>query len=120
MSTHQMNQVEEMCQRILLMDHGQKVLYGSLNQIREDFAPNAVEVQMKGSIPEISGVERVYRQDGVYRLVLSEGVLPEQVIRDLVCLPQVAVQRFERVETSLDEIFVRMVGHPVEPEEGQA
>ncbi|MEJ2208861.1 MAG: ATP-binding cassette domain-containing protein, partial [Anaerolineae bacterium] len=48
MSTHQMHQVEEMCQRILLIDRGQRVLYGSLSDIRRQFARNAVRVEIQG------------------------------------------------------------------------
>lgn len=117
MSTHQMNQVEEMCQRILLMDRGEKVLYGPLDQIRQDFAPNAVEVEMQGEVPDLPGVERVHSQDEIFRLVLSDGAAPENVLRSLVSQPEVAVKRFERVETSLDEIFIHVVGREVDFEE---
>jgi ABC-2 type transport system ATP-binding protein len=54
MSTHQMNQVEEMCQRILLIDRGRQVLYGDLTRIRREFAPNAVEVEVSGRVAHTS------------------------------------------------------------------
>lgn len=117
MSTHQMNQVEEMCERILLIDRGRQVLYGPLTEIRRQFAPNAVEVELAGAFPEISGVERVTPQNGKYRLVLQEDILPEIVLKELVNSPQVSVKRFEWVEPSLEEIFVRVVGHEVDHQE---
>ena len=113
MSTHQMQQVEEMCERILLVDHGRQVLYGSLQEIRRQFAGNAVEVDLRGEVGQVPGVEHLAAQDGRYRLVLQEGVQPEQVLKVLVDKPGVTVERFERVETSLDEIFVQVVGHEV-------
>ena len=117
MSTHQMHQVEEMCQRILLIDHGQSVLYGGLDEVRARFADNAVEVDLVGQPGEVPGVERMVRQDGGYRMLLSQGVRPEDVLRTLVAMPSVTVERFERVHISLDEIFVRVVGR-TEPAEG--
>ena len=117
MSTHQMNQVEEMCQRILLIDHGQRVLYGSLAEIRRQFAPNAVAVELSGELPMLPGVEQVHQGNGSYRMVLAEGLLPEQLLKELVETPQISVKRFEQVETSLDEIFVRVVGHQAPGEE---
>jgi ABC-2 type transport system ATP-binding protein len=118
MSTHQMHQVEEMCQRILLIDHGRQILYGSLPEIRRRFAANAVEVEVQGELNKITGIEQITAQNGSYRLLLQEGVQPGDLLKSLVNQPALAVQRFERVETSLDEIFVRMVGRELDAEEG--
>jgi ABC-2 type transport system ATP-binding protein len=117
MSTHQMQRVEEMCERILLIDHGKQVLYGSLEEIRAQFAGNAVEVDLKGEIDQLSGVDKILHQDGTYRFLLKEGVLQERVLEDLVKMPDVRVERFERVQPSLDEIFVQVVGREMGEEE---
>lgn len=117
MSTHQMHQVEELCERILLIDHGKRVLYGSLDEIRLQFAGNAVEADLRGEVSEVPGVERVVRRNGSYRLLLKEDVQPEQILKDLVNMPEVTVERFERVHTSLDEIFVRVVERELSDEE---
>jgi ABC-2 type transport system ATP-binding protein len=117
MSTHQMQQVEEMCERILLVDHGRQVLYGPLQEIRRQFAGNAVEVDLHGEVDQVPGVEQLAAQDGHYRMVLQEGVQPEQVLKTLVDKPGVTVERFERVETSLDEIFIQVVGRGVNDRE---
>ncbi len=119
MSTHQMHQVEEMCERILLIDAGRSLLYGDLDEVRERFSSNTVEVALSGEIGDVPGVAHAERQDGGYRLSLSETTAPEDVLRSLVNTPGVQVQRFERVRTSLDEIFVRVVGHKVETGEGE-
>jgi ABC-type uncharacterized transport system ATPase subunit len=42
-------------------------------------------------------------------MVLEENVKPESVLKRLVANPQITVKRFEQVEVSLDEIFVRVV-----------
>ena len=117
MSTHQMQRVEEMCERILLIDHGKQILYGSLNEIRTQFAGNAVEVNLEGEIDQLDGVETITRENGTYRLLLREGVRPERILEDLVKKPDVTVERFERVHTSLDEIFVQVVGREIDEEE---
>jgi ABC-2 type transport system ATP-binding protein len=109
MSTHQMHRVEEMCGRILLINEGRRVLYGPLADIRRQFAENALEVEVDGDLVEVPGAQRVARQDGVYRILPQEGVEPEQILENLVRMQGIRVQRFERVETSLDEIFVRQV-----------
>jgi ABC-2 type transport system ATP-binding protein len=117
MSTHQMHQVEEMCERILLIDRGQRVLYGHLNEIREQFASNALEVDLAGQVEQVPGVRRIVSRDGGYRMLPEEGVEPDQVLETLVNLPKVRVERFERVRTSLEEIFVQVVGHEMSQQE---
>jgi ABC-2 type transport system ATP-binding protein len=117
MSTHQMQRVEEMCERILLIDHGRRVLYGPLEEIREQFAANAVEVDLDGELDEVDGVRRLSPRNGGYRMTLEEGVQPEELLQTLVGMPGVTVQRFERVQRSLDDIFVQVVGREVEDRE---
>jgi ABC-type uncharacterized transport system ATPase subunit len=88
-----------------------------LNEIRSQFAGNTVEVNLKGEIDQLDGVENITRQNGSYRLLLSEGVRPERILEELVKKPDVTVERFERVQTSLDEIFVQVVGREILAEE---
>ena len=117
MSTHQMHQVEEMCQRILLIDRGRRVLYGSLAEIRKQFTRNSVEVELRGQLENVPGVERVVAQNGRYRLLLEQGIRPENLLKTLVDRPELTVEAFKQVETSLDEIFVQVVGRELEPGE---
>jgi ABC-2 type transport system ATP-binding protein len=113
MSTHQMVQVEEMCSRILLINQGEGVLYGDLDEIRSRFTSNAVEVDMDGEIDAVQGVVKLEPRNGGYHMVLGEGVQPEDVLQRLVSNPDVTVERYERVEISLDDIFVQVVGGEV-------
>jgi ABC-2 type transport system ATP-binding protein len=116
MSTHQMYQVEEMCQRILLIDHGRDVLHGEVGEVRRRFSEHAVEVNLTGEIDSVPGVERIQSHNGGYRLLLEPGIDPSDVLKSLVDLPGLRVDRFEQVQMSLDEIFVRVVGHAQEQE----
>jgi ABC-2 type transport system ATP-binding protein len=109
MSTHQMNRVEEMCERLLLIDNGRRVLYGTLAEVRQRFASDALEVELEGELDRVPGVRHLTPMNGGYRMVPEAQVPPEQVLETLVGMPDVRVERFERVRTSLEEIFVRVV-----------
>jgi ABC-2 type transport system ATP-binding protein len=108
LSTHNMNQVEEMCDRILLIDHGQAVLYGSLDDIKSRYAEHAVILE-SDFIPEgLEGVERVEQHNHACRLVLEPDTSPKAVLRQLV-QADVTVQRFEVATPPLEQIFISVV-----------
>ncbi len=109
MSTHQMHQVEELCDRLVLIDHGKVVLYGALDNIRKQFAADAVLVRSEDVLPqELPGVLVHERLNGVTRLKLAPGVAPQQVLRALV-EANVNLDQFEIAVPTLDEIFIRVV-----------
>jgi ABC-2 type transport system ATP-binding protein len=108
MSTHQMHQVEELCDRILLIDQGKDVLYGSLDEIRPRFSGHAVVVRPAGSLPMLEGVKEIIPINGNYRLILTEETQPQDVLIALTNHGTV-LEKFEIAIPSLDEIFIRVV-----------
>jgi ABC-2 type transport system ATP-binding protein len=109
MSTHQMYQVEALCHRIVLIDHGRTVLYGPVNEIRRDFAANAVVLEGEGDFSGLPQVLEARQEDGAWRLSLAAGADPQEVLRALAARPEVRLSRFERAEPSLDDIFITVV-----------
>ena len=115
MSTHQMHQVEELCDRIVLIDHGRTVLYGGLDEIRRQFSGHAVLVRTPGALPALPGVEKVERHNSAYRLTLAPSTNTQDVLRALV-ERGIPVEQFEIAAPSLDEIFIRVVTENQPPE----
>jgi ABC-2 type transport system ATP-binding protein len=109
LSTHQMNQVEELCDRILMVNHGRAVLYGELSEIKSRYRSNSVLVDYKGELGEIPGVteQRIHR--GYVELVLGKKTTPQEVLTYLVNR-DITLNRFEAATPSLNEIFLREVG----------
>jgi len=109
MSTHQMHQVEELCDRLLLIHQGKVVLYGALKEIRNDYASQAVIVGSYGPLPEIiAGTDVRQKLNGVTKLMLSPGASPQEVLRSLVS-QNIQVEQFEIAVPTLDEIFIKIV-----------
>lgn len=108
MSTHQMHQVEELCDRILLIDHGRDVLYGDLDSIRRQYAGNAIQVRTSAHLADIPGVESIDQHNRSTRLLLSQGTTPQQVLQYLVA-QDIPLEKFEIAMPTLDEIFIRVV-----------
>ena len=112
MSTHQMHQVEELCDRILLVNQGRRVLYGDLAEIRRRFSGHEVLVQTGDDHPEIlagvPGVVELSPHNGAIKLRLEEQATPNQVLRSLLAAG-VDLHYFEVATPSLSEIFIRVV-----------
>ncbi len=108
MCTHQMHQVEELCDRILLIDDGCDLLYGNLAEIRRRYSGHAVLVKVPGELPELPGVEQVAPHNSALRLNLAAETTPQEVLQALMSKGAL-VERFEIAVPTLDEIFIRVV-----------
>jgi ABC-2 type transport system ATP-binding protein len=109
MSTHQMYQVEALCNRIVLIDDGHSVLYGEVGQIKRNFAGNAVAVQGQGNFEALPGVLDVRRHNSTWHMALQPGVDPQAIFRALALQEESHVERFEVAEPTLEDIFVSVV-----------
>jgi len=108
LSTHQMNLVEELCNRILLINQGRAVLYGPLAEIKARYAQHSVILSCEGPLGEITGARRVERRGPDYEVFLEDGTSPQDVLRQLV-ERGVPVTRFEVATPPLEEIFIAVV-----------
>ena len=109
MSTHQMHQVEELCDRLILINQGNVLLYGSLETIRQRYEARAVLVRSRDNLPEvIDGIAGRERLNGVTRLKLAQGAAPQDVLKSLVA-QNVILEQFEIAVPTLDEIFIEVV-----------
>jgi len=108
LSSHQMNLVEALCDRILLINKGEAVLYGPIREIKKRFTPNTILVKSPQLPPTIKGVQSVAKKDDAFMLTLAEGVSPQSVIKALV-EEGVELEAFEVAPVPLEDIFVKVV-----------
>jgi ABC-2 type transport system ATP-binding protein len=113
LSTHQMNQVEELCDRILMINRGKAVLYGDLAEIKSKYQDNAVLLDYEGKLGEIPGASIRESRKNHVELVLDDKTTPQQVLETLVGRG-IAVKRFEIAAPPLNEIFIKVVGEASE------
>jgi ABC-2 type transport system ATP-binding protein len=110
-STHMMEQAEKLCDSILLINKGTKVIDGTLDEIRSAYPRNKVELEAEGetdfiaALPMVQGMERKGRK---LEVSLSEGADSQEFLRALV--DKVRVRSFAEKVPSLHEIFVDLVG----------
>jgi ABC-2 type transport system ATP-binding protein len=109
LSTHQMNQVEELCDRILMINNGQNVLYGDLGEIKARYRGNSLLLDVEGELGEIPGVTGKRVHKSYTELILDGKTIPQQVLLHLINRGMV-INRFEVATPSLNEIFLKEVG----------
>jgi ABC-2 type transport system ATP-binding protein len=109
LSTHQMNKVEELCDRVLMINKGNTVLYGNLMETRARFRTNSVRVAVDGELGDLPGViDRKLNGDSI-ELRLAADTTP-QAILDRLRGRGMIITRFEVATPSLNEIFLNLVG----------
>lgn len=109
-STHQMQQVEQMCDDICLINRSKKVLGGSLKEVKRSFGRNTVKIDFEGEDSFLSDdlVKRQNRFANYSEVLLQDGVDAQQVLQRAVAAG-VRVNHFELVEPSLNDIFIESV-----------
>jgi ABC-2 type transport system ATP-binding protein len=109
MCTHQMNQVEKLCDRLVLIDHGTVLLEGSLKEVQTRFATNQVLIQTDSELPEtLPGVHKIEEEGLFYRLAPSDGTTSRAILQQLI-EEKISMNSFEIATPSLDEIFIKVV-----------
>lgn len=111
-STHIMEQAEQICDYILLMNKGQKVLNGSLSEVKQA-ASQTIYLEYDGHnsgdlFTSLPGVTRVNDMGKAAELSIELNADHQQILRRLV--DQVAIRQFSVKTPSLHEIFVRAIG----------
>jgi len=119
LSTHQMNKVEELCDRALMINRGHMVLYGPVRDIVRQYSDNAVIVH-GGRVPEgVPGVERIDNHDGHTVLRLQAGVSSATLLRTLLDRG-VEIESFAKTLMPLEDIFVKVVHEGLGLDRGQS
>jgi len=108
LSTHMMNEVEELCDRILMINKGRVVLYGTLADIKLRYQNNSIFLECNQLPEEINGVVGS-KDHGRYVELFLDGNTPPQEILNTLVSSGVIVERFEVSTPSLNEIFIQVV-----------
>ena len=119
-SSHQMSYVEEFCEDVVIINHGEVVLSGNLLDIKREFGENQLVLSGVGlsademvqvvsqKLSDVVEVTGCTKDDVIVRLL--NGVTRNQLLAKLAELDDCAIEHFETYKPSLNDIFVAKVG----------
>lgn len=108
MSTHRMNEVEELCDRIFMIHKGRDVLYGNLAEIKARYRDNSIILDCEGELPEIRGITRANNYRDHIEVFFDNDTSPHQILEQLM-QKKIRINRFEVSTPSLNDIFLQLV-----------
>ena len=110
-STHNMEQAERICNRILIVHYGKEVLSGTLAEIKERFGTNTVAIEFDGNVDFLEDtpiVKDIIHYPRWVEVELVDTASPDELLNALV--GKVSVRRFEVMAPSLHKIFIQQTG----------
>jgi len=119
LSTHQMNKVEELCDRALMINRGHMVLYGAVRDIRRRYSDHAVVLRTNSRLDAVPGVRSIVATNGEATLTLEGSTTPQSVLRELLDRG-VEVESFSLASLPLEDIFVKVVREGLGLDHGQS
>ena len=111
LSTHDMAVAQMLCDAILMIFRGKKVLDGTLTSIQASYPSDTIRVELEGGISALDnlpGIERVNDLGKIQELRMTAGCDPQQVLQELAARTRIV--SFAVVKPSLHDIFVRIAG----------
>lgn len=119
LSSHQMNLVEEICDRLFMMQRGQKVIYGSLDEVKTEYANFKCTIRGRNELQDlerIPSVQRIEQNDHTSILYLEKGIQPSLWLNQL---PEaLTIQELSLNRISLHEIFIDIASDKMLIEKG--
>lgn len=111
-STHRMEQVEEICEHIILVNKGEKILDGTVGSIKQQYKQNHFRIGIPTSTPVLlaqAPFDLIRSEKNEQVIHIHDGKTNNDVLRFLID-HNIPIHSFEELLPSLNEIFIRLVG----------
>ena len=112
-STHRMEQVEEICEEIALINKGKMILQGKVQDIKDQYKENVYELQFDGNLPagfDTSTFDILEDSDSRVLIRVKEGHDSNDLLLKVI-QSGIHLKSYREVLPSLNEIFIKIVGH---------
>jgi ABC-2 type transport system ATP-binding protein len=109
MVTHQMEEVERLCDRVILLKDGKAEAYGTIPEVQDQYGGTMIRMKYSGTIPDSPHYEVSLRENNYAELTITDGADEAVILKQLVDAG-VRVRSFATSKLSLDDIFIQVYG----------
>jgi ABC-2 type transport system ATP-binding protein len=118
-STHQLEQAEELCQDIVIINQGQSVVQGSVREVKRQYERNVARLKLENDpeaswLEQLPGVQVTKRREDYIEMHIQANLNPNVIVEAALHHGGI-ISRFELTEPSLTDIFIEKVGAASEP-----
>jgi ABC-2 type transport system ATP-binding protein len=106
-STHVVDEVQRLANRLVMIKAGKRVLYGTVDEVRNTYGTNTITVSFSGDFPENPKLYRARREHNFAEVTPQKGVEPEEILKFLVTAPGLSVREFDINRPTLNSIFIQ-------------
>jgi len=113
-STHQMNEAERLCDHILLINKGKKLIDSPISEVKKKYSKNFVTVEFKNKMPDLKGIsiiKNLYYEGNKVEIELIKNADSNKLLELL--LEKEDIKKYEISESSLESIFVEVVTNEI-------
>ncbi len=119
-STHQLEQAEELCQDIVIINKGQSVVQGSVREVKRQHGRNVARLKLDNDpeaswLEQLPGVQVTKRREDYIEMHIQVNLNPNVIVEAALQHGGI-ISRFEVVEPSLTDIFMELVGTTALPD----
>ena len=109
MVTHQMEEVERLCDRVILLKDGRAEAYGTIPEVQNKYGGTMIRMTYSGTIPTSPHYDITTQERNYAELTVADNADEAVILKDLVDAG-VLVRNFATSKLSLDDIFVQVYG----------
>ncbi|MDF9277398.1 ATP-binding cassette domain-containing protein [Arthrobacter sp. EH-1B-1] len=109
MVTHQMEEVERLCDRVILLKNGTSEAYGTIDEVQNQFGGRVIRLKHSGQVPASPRYTLAVSETNYSELSIADDADETDILKELIA-GGVAVRSFTTTKVSLEEIFIRVYG----------
>lgn len=109
MVTHQMEEVERLCDRVILLKDGNAAAYGTIDEVKAEFGTSIIEVRYSGIFPKSNFYDITKKEKNFVEITPKTKIDEALILKELI-EQKVLVRSFVPRKSSLDDIFIKVYG----------
>ena len=106
-SSHQIQEIEDICDRVIMISNGISKAYGSVSEIKSQFEPRYIHLNYEGELPKLDHVEHLRDHGNQAEIRFEQGIKPNQILEQILAA-NVQIELFQVSRPSLHEIFLEL------------